>query len=91
MSRDLVQEAAGRAKNLQVEQIKTIKEAFDQFDVNGDGTVSINEVDKVLDTLSIHIPESEQERIIQTLDKNGNGTIEFVEFVINYENGLFNF
>ncbi|CAF0714319.1 unnamed protein product [Brachionus calyciflorus] len=89
MPRDLVKEAAEKAKNLQLEEIKTIKSAWDKFDLNGDGTVSTQEVDKFLDCLNIHIPESEQQKIIQQLDKNGNGTIEFVEFVINYEKGLF--
>jgi Ca2+-binding EF-hand superfamily protein len=87
--RDLVLEASIAAKSLQLDEIKTISKAWLQFDLNGDGIVSTREVHNFLANLNINIPDSEKEHIEKVLDKNGNGTIEFIEFVIAYEKGLF--
>lgn len=66
-----------------------IKNAWDKFDLNGDGEVSTREVDKFLAHLSIKLPDSERQNFIHILDRNNNGTIEFVEFVKVYETGIF--
>jgi Ca2+-binding EF-hand superfamily protein len=88
-NRDLVLEASQKAKNLQIDEIHRIKAAWDKCDLNHDGTVSVTEVDKFLSNLNISLPQSRRAEIIKALDRNGNGTIEFVEFVVNYERGLF--
>lgn len=51
--------------------------------------MTTNEVYQFLSKLDINVPEAERERITNDLDRNGNGTIEFVEFVKSYAKGLF--
>lgn len=68
---------------------KGIKAAWDKFDLNGDGTVSTSEVEAFLSQLNIKLTADKKDEIVTKLDRNGNGTIEFVEFVKNYEAGLF--
>mmetsp|Transcript_37098 Transcript_37098/g.90941 ORF Transcript_37098/g.90941 Transcript_37098/m.90941 type:complete len:163 (-) Transcript_37098:186-674(-) len=58
-----------------------LKSAFDLFDKNGDGRISVDELSSVLDalgagtTVSNHVKE-----MIATVDSDRNGTIEFEEF-----------
>ncbi len=66
-----------------------IKAAWDKFDLNGDGVVKTSEVNEFLSHLNIVLPEAKKQHIVKQLDRNGNGTIEFVEFVMSYEKGLF--
>jgi Ca2+-binding EF-hand superfamily protein len=57
--------------------------------LNGDGVVKTAEVYAFLSHLKIVVPEDKKHLIVKELDRNGNGTIEFIEFVLAYEKGLF--
>ena len=48
---------------------KGLGQAWLKFDLNGDGIVKTNEILKVLSNLSINIPESEINKIINELDR----------------------
>lgn len=52
-----------------------------KFDPNGDGHISSSEIGTVMKSLGEDIPGYKLRDIVQQLDKNKNGTIEFKEFL----------
>ena len=70
--------------NFSDEQIAEFKEAFSLFDSNGDGTISVLELGTVMRNLdkTSNPTENELQEMINEVDKNGNGTIEFNEFLM---------
>ncbi len=63
------------------EQLAEYKEAFSLFDKNGDGAISAPELSKVMESLGIHPTKTELQDMIHELDTDGNGTIDFSEFM----------
>jgi Ca2+-binding EF-hand superfamily protein len=68
---------------------KEIKNVWDKFDLNDDGILTMNEVETFIRMLGKKIPDGQKQRILEQLDRNHNGTIEFIEFVLAYEKGFF--
>ena len=68
-------------EKLKEAQIVELKEAFRLFDINEDGFVSSDELVKVMRKLGHHPTESEVEEMIGDVDLDGNGVIDFAEFV----------
>lgn len=66
---------------LSVDEIEEIKEAFDIFDVNKDGHISVSELVKAMETLGFNSKNEAIYKMIVEMDENGNGTIEFAEFL----------
>ncbi|XP_064652367.1 neo-calmodulin-like [Lineus longissimus] len=62
-------------------EIKEYKEHFSFFDKNNDGTITATEIGTVLRSLNMNPSEQELAAMIQEVDKDGNGTIEFPEFL----------
>lgn len=58
-----------------------IKEAFDLFDKNGDGEITTHELDLVIRALGQQATEAELQDMINEVDADGNGMIEFSEFL----------
>ena len=61
-----------------------IKEAFLVFDKNGDGSINAKELRSVMRSLGGKIPRGadvELQELINEVDANDNGTIEFAEFL----------
>ena len=61
-----------------------IKEAFLVFDKNGDGSINAKELGSVMRSLGGKIPRGadvELQELINEVDANDNGTIEFAEFL----------
>ena len=56
-------------------------EAFRVFDKNGDGRITAQELGQVLKELGIVLKSDDIKLMIAELDKDGNGTIEYSEFV----------
>lgn len=74
---------SGRRKSqLSKEEYNQLKEAFDFFDKDGNGAISTDEIGSVLKTLGLEIKEQELEDIMADLDENGDGIMDFDEFVI---------
>ncbi|KAJ2449340.1 hypothetical protein EV183_004949 [Coemansia sp. RSA 2336] len=67
--------------NLTSEQIEELREAFELFDKNGDGTISATELSQVMKQMNQNPTQQEINDMIGEVDEDGNGTIEFDEFV----------
>lgn len=67
--------------HLSREQIEVFKEAFFLFDKNGDKTITTKELEMVLRTLGSNPTEIELQDMINEVDKDESGTIDFSEFV----------
>jgi calmodulin len=63
-------------------QMTGIKDAFTLFDTDGDGSISVKELGKVIRSLGQNPTDAEIINIISKADSNRNGTIEFDEFVV---------
>lgn len=50
---------------------------FAKLDVNHDGTVSKEELKQVIKDLKLPFSKGDAGRILRTIDKDGNGTIDF--------------
>ena len=69
------------AKQLTEEQIAEFKEAFSLFDKDGDGTITTKELGTVMRSLGQNPTEAELQDMINEVDADGNGTIDFPEFL----------
>ncbi|KAL0414461.1 UNVERIFIED_CONTAM: Calmodulin [Sesamum radiatum] len=69
------------AEVLNEEQIVEFREAFSLFDKDGDGCITIEELATVIRSLDQNPTEEELQDMINEVDADGNGTIEFAEFL----------
>ncbi|KAF9074774.1 calmodulin [Rhodocollybia butyracea] len=63
------------------EQINEFKEAFSLFDKDGDGTITTLELGTVMRSLGQNPTDAELQDMINEVDKDGNGEIDFPEFL----------
>ena len=63
------------------EQITEFKEAFSLFDKDSDGTITTKELGTVMRSLGQNPTEAELQDMINEVDTDGNGTIDFPEFL----------
>ncbi|XP_068650035.1 calmodulin-like protein 11 [Aristolochia californica] len=69
------------ADGLSREQTEEFQEAFCLFDKDGDGRITIDELATVIRSLGQTPTEEELHDMIREVDVDGNGTIEFGEFL----------
>lgn len=69
------------ADNLSVEQIAEFKEAFSLWDKLGDNTITTRELGTVMRALGQNPTEAELQDMINEVDSEGVGTIDFPEFL----------
>ena len=69
------------ADQLTEEQIAEFKEAFSLFDKDGDGTITTKELGTVMRLLGQNTIEAELQDMINKVDADDNGTIDFPEFL----------
>ena len=62
-------------------QIAELKEVFALFDKDGDGTITATELGTVMKNLGQCPTESELQDMVNEVDLDGNGTIDFPEFL----------
>lgn len=53
-----------------------MKSAFEVFDQDGSGTISLEELRKVMKSFGEILTEDELDSMIKEVDKNGDGTID---------------
>jgi calmodulin len=66
--------------NVNQDKINEIKEAFQVFDKDSDGFITIKELATVMRSLGHNPTESELQDMIKQYDKDESGTIDFAEF-----------
>lgn len=55
---------------------KELREAFKVFDRDNSGTITAAELRRVLSSLGENLTDAEIDEMIQSADKNGDGTID---------------
>ncbi|CAI0470775.1 unnamed protein product [Linum tenue] len=73
--------ASAPAAKLEEEQVEELREIFRSFDRNKDGSLTQLELGSLLRSLGLKPSEEQVEAVIHRADANGNGLIEFSEFV----------
>ncbi|XP_064621638.1 calmodulin-A-like [Lineus longissimus] len=68
--------------SLSEDQIAEFREAFSVFDKDGDGTITASELGTVMASLGHNMSEEELAVLLKEADSDGNGKIEFEEFVV---------
>lgn len=67
--------------NLTEEQIAEFKEAFQIFDKDGDGSITTKELGTVMRSLGQNPSDEEVRKMIDEVDEDKSGTIDFKEFL----------
>ncbi|XP_006819033.1 neo-calmodulin-like [Saccoglossus kowalevskii] len=75
------QQSAAMDDELSMEQIADLKEAFALFDKDGDGSITVKELGIVMRSLGQYPTEAELQDIVNEVDADGDGTIDFDEFI----------
>jgi calmodulin len=70
------------ADQLAEEQISEFREAFSLFDKNGDKTVTTRELGTVMRSLGQNPTEAEIQNMLEDVDSEGDGVIDFQEFLL---------
>ena len=58
-----------------------LREVFREFDRNSNGSLSKTELAALLNKINLNVDDKYLEALIKKLDSNGNGAVEFEEFV----------
>lgn len=69
-----------RAKKNAPEEDEELLQAFKIFDADGNGTISKDELKRVMDMLGEKLSESQIDEMMKEADINGDGEIDFGEF-----------
>ncbi|KAE8729205.1 putative E3 ubiquitin-protein ligase ARI8-like [Hibiscus syriacus] len=64
-----------------------LQEVFRQFDSDGDGKISSEELRAYFTSIGDNVSENEVQRVIEDFDDNGDNLLEFKEFVKLMEGG----
>merc|ERR1712062_480080 len=62
-------------------ELAEFKQAFDEFDKDGSGFISTEELLAVLRAMGQNPTEDELNSLVMEVDIDGNGTIDFEEFI----------
>ena len=61
--------------------IEEFKDAFSLFDRDGDGTITTSELGTVMRSLGQTVTDADLREMINEVDADGSGTLDFAEFV----------
>merc|ERR1712085_147882 len=83
-SRNMSRRGAAKKKakgGLTEEQIEEIREAFNPFDADNSGAIDVRELKAAMRALGFEVKKEELKKMISDIDNDGNGSIEFQEFL----------
>lgn len=63
------------------QQLSELKHAFGAFDTDGSGTIAKDELQACLNKMGVHPTPAELDQLYQSMDKDGDGVINFQEFL----------
>merc|ERR1712113_189139 len=66
---------------LSVDEVEEMKEAFDLFDNDNSGAISVNELTAAMKSLGFDVKHAVVYNMVADLDSDGSGEIEFGEFL----------
>eukprot|EP00249_Psilotum_nudum_P012010 c23528_g1_i1 orf=199-648(+) len=69
------------AENLNEEQMAELREAFNLFDKDRNGSITMEELGTVMRSLGQNPTKTELQNMINEVDVDGNGTVDFSEFL----------
>ncbi len=72
------------------EKLAEYKEAFDMFDRNKKGTLSIGDITKIMKNFGYPMTKEEARSMISNVDSSGDGEVDFDEFVMLMEKQIHN-
>jgi len=81
---DEVSALAAAEEKLSEQQIADAREAFDNYDADGSGAIDSAELSQLMKLLGEQPSPEELERVIQEVDDDKNGVIDFTEFLSLY-------
>merc|ERR1711918_155218 len=70
-----------KAGGLTEEQMDEIREAFNLFDGDQSGAIDVRELKAAMRALGFEVKNEELKKMVSDVDNDGNGTIEFAEFL----------
>merc|ERR1712166_1476830 len=71
----------GRHAHLSEEEIAEFREIFNLVDLDKGGTISKDELKQLMNTLGLKPTQEELNQMVDEIDSDGNGEIDFDEFV----------
>merc|ERR1711977_475385 len=73
--------SAKKKGGLSEEQMEEIREAFGLFDADASGMIDVRELKAAMRALGFEVKNEELKKVVSDVDNDGNGTIEFGEFL----------
>merc|ERR1712010_215463 len=73
--------SAKKKGGLSEEQMEEIREAFSLFDGDASGAIDVRELKAAMRALGFEVKNEELKKMVSDVDNDGNGTIEFAEFL----------
>merc|ERR1712010_116245 len=69
------------ASELSDQQVRECKEAFELFDTDGSGSIDQKELKVAMRALGFEPKKEEVKKMVNDLDRDGDGTVDFPEFL----------
>merc|ERR1712179_762585 len=63
------------------DQLDEVREAFGLFDADASGSIDVRELKAAMRSLGFEVKNEELKKMVSDIDGDGNGTIEFAEFL----------
>lgn len=67
---------------LDPEQINGLRKAFDSFDTEGKGSITVDTISTILRMMGLKVTEKGLQEVVDEVDEDGSGELEFEEFCI---------